>query len=165
MRLAMLIPVAILATAASQSAAGQAASPPTGDAGPTGSSTAPELAPILERAGQYALEYEEKFQALVAEERYTQTTRRADARPTVTAVEGASPAAGLSLNCVVADRPEERGGVALPFSCGRTTKADVVIVRRAGAVPWGSFRDVYEVDGQSVREREPRLERLFSNTP
>jgi len=38
-------------------------------------------------------------------------------------------------------------------------------VRLAGAVPWVSFRDVYEVDGGKVREREPRLERLFSSIP
>jgi hypothetical protein len=44
-------------------------------------------------------------------------------------------------------------------------KADVVFVRLAGAVPWGSFRDVYEVDDQKVREHERRLEPLFSPMP
>jgi hypothetical protein len=162
----MLIPVAILAAAAaSQSAAPQASSPPTLDAGRPAPGTAPELAPILERAGRYVLEYEEKVQDIVAEETYTQWTRKADSRPIVTAVEGAAPAAGLSLICVMSDAPEARGGVALPFSCRRTTKADVVFVRLTGAVPWGSFRDVYEVDGRKVREREPRLERLFSSKP
>jgi len=162
----MLIPVAILAAAAaSQSAAPQASSPPTLDAGRPAPGTGPELAPILERAGRYVLEYEERVQDIVAEETYTQWTRKADSRPIVTAAEGAAPAAGLSLTCVMSDTPEDRGGVALPFSCRRTTKADVVFVRQAGAVPWGSFRDVYEVDGKKVREHERRLEQLFSRTP
>ena len=30
-----------------------------------------------------------------------------------------------------------------------------------GPLPWGTFRDVYEVDGQKVRDRERRLEKLF----
>ena len=162
----MLIPVAILAAAAaSQSAAPQASSPPTLDAGRPAPGTAPELALILERAGRYVLQFEEKFQDIVADETYTQWTRRADTRSTVTAVEGAVPAAGLTMTCSVSATPEDRGGVALPFSCRRTTKADVVFVRLAGAVPWGSFRDVYEVDGKKVREHEPRLARLFSGTP
>ena len=67
-RLAVLIPVVILAAAASQSAAPQASSPPTLDVG----RTAPELAPILERAGRYVLEYERSFSDLVAEETYAQ---------------------------------------------------------------------------------------------
>ena len=70
----VMMPVAILAaTAAPLSAAPQA-------------SSRRELAPILERAGRYVVEYEEKFQDIVADETYTQSTRRADTRPTVTAV-------------------------------------------------------------------------------
>ena len=52
---------------------------------------------ILERAGQYVLEYEEEFQDIAADEKYTQWTRRADTLPIVTTVVGAVPAAGLSL--------------------------------------------------------------------
>ncbi len=165
MRLAVVVPFAILAAAASPSAAPQVSSPPTVGAGQTAAGTAPELASILERVGQYVLEYEEKFQDVAADEKYTQWTRRADASPTVTTVVGAVPVAGPPVTCSVSDTPEERGGIALPYSCTRTTKADVVFVRRAGPGPWGSFRDVYEVDGQKVREREPRLERLFSSMP
>jgi hypothetical protein len=111
------------------------------------------------------LAYEEKFQDVGADEKYTQWTRRANALPTVTTVVGSSPAAGLAVTCSVSDTPEDRGGVALPYSCTRATKADVVFVRLTGAVPWGSFRDVFEVDGKKVREREPRLEQLFSSMP
>jgi hypothetical protein len=45
----------------------------------------------------------------------------------------------------------------------RTLRSDVVFVTVPGDVPWVTFRDVYEVDGQEVRDREARLERLFSN--
>jgi VWFA-related protein len=43
----------------------------------------------------------------------------------------------------------------------RTLRSDLVFVRIPGPLPWGTFRDVYEVDGQKVRDRERRLERLF----
>jgi hypothetical protein len=160
LRLAILIPVAVLAAAPSPSATAQALAPATFDAGQTAPGTAPELAAILERAGRYVLEYEEKFQGIAADEKYTQWTRKADRSPIVTTVEGAVPAAGLQMTC-----SEDARNVALPYSCTRTMKADVVLVRLPGAVPWGSFRDVYEVDGEKVRAREPRLEQLFSSMP
>ena len=51
-------------------------------------------------------------------------------------------------------------------SCRRLTRADVVFVRLGGEIPWGTFRDVFEVDGQKVRDREGRLEKLFgASTP
>lgn len=43
----------------------------------------------------------------------------------------------------------------------RVTRADLVFVRFEGPIPWATFRDVYEVDGSQVRERDGRLERLF----
>ena len=43
---------------------------------------------------------------------------------------------------------------------GRTlTRADLLLVRPANR--WVSFRDVFEVDGRPVRDREERLQRLF----
>ena len=42
-----------------------------------------ELGPILERAGRYALEYEEQFQNIAAEEEYTQWTRTEDGHATL----------------------------------------------------------------------------------
>ena len=62
----MLIPVAILTAAASPYAGPQASPSPAVEAGQPAPGTASELALILERAGQYVLEYEEKFQDLVA---------------------------------------------------------------------------------------------------
>jgi VWFA-related protein len=100
-------------------------------------SAPPDLAAILEKAAQYVVEYEQALHDVAAEEIYTQRTG-----------------------------PQQKmgGGIALlctPAGCQRTTRADVVFVRLRGEVPWGTFRDVFEVDGQKVRDREPRLEPLF----
>ena len=35
-------------------------------------------------------------------------------------------------------------------------------MRLGGEIPWGTFRDVFEVDGRKVHEAEGRLEALFS---
>jgi len=89
------------------------------------------LATILERAGRYVLEYENAFSNLVAEESYRQW--------------------GLD------DPLYDRTGRPI----ARTLRSDLVFVRLPGPLPWGTFRDVYEVDGQKVRDRGRRLEKLF----
>jgi hypothetical protein len=43
----------------------------------------------------------------------------------------------------------------------RTLRSDLVFVQAPREVPWALFRDVYEVDGQRVRDRDQRLQRLF----
>jgi hypothetical protein len=43
----------------------------------------------------------------------------------------------------------------------RMLRSDIVFVRTPGALPWASFRDVFEVDGRPTREREQRLQRLL----
>jgi hypothetical protein len=101
-----------------------------------------DLAPILERAAQYVLDYEQRFHDVVADEAYEQLGPP-DARKSVN---------GIPLRC----------GQAF---CHRTTRADIVFVRLGGDIPWGTFRDVYEVDGQKVRDRDARIERLFRDTP
>jgi len=48
------------------------------------------------------------------------------------------------------------------FTQRRTLRSDVLVVRReAGGLPWLLFRDIFEVDGRAVRDRESRLEKLF----
>ena len=100
-----------------------------------------ELAPVLDAAARYVLEYEQSFRDLAADETYTQW---AAARDTLNK--------GLALSC-----PD---GI-----CRVSTRADLVFVRLPGPVPWGSYRDVYEVDGRKVRDHEARLEALFSRLP
>jgi len=43
----------------------------------------------------------------------------------------------------------------------RTLRSDFVVVRYPGSSNWHVFRDVYEVDGKLVRERQERLVKLF----
>lgn len=45
----------------------------------------------------------------------------------------------------------------------RTTRADLVMVRLPGSGGWIAFRDVFEVDERSVRDREDRLLKLLQN--
>jgi VWFA-related protein len=45
------------------------------------------------------------------------------------------------------------------------TRADVVFARLAPPFPWASYRDVYEVNGSPVRDRDGRLERAFRESP
>ncbi len=100
-----------------------------------------DLVMVLERAARYVLDYEQAFHDIAAEEAYTQWT----------GPQRRSAAMGLTLLCT-------------PSSCRRTTRADVVFVRLGDEVPWGTFRDVFEVDGQKVRDRKGRLESLFGTS-
>ena len=43
----------------------------------------------------------------------------------------------------------------------RLSRSDLVYVSIPGPIPWTCFRDVFEVDGLRVRDRESRLEKLF----
>ena len=47
----------------------------------------------------------------------------------------------------------------------RNSRADVVFVSLPGAVPWTVFRDVIEIDGSPVGDREARMKRLFVESP
>jgi hypothetical protein len=46
-------------------------------------------------------------------------------------------------------------------STRRVTRAEIVYVSIPGPIPWTCFRDVLEVDGLKVREREDRIRDLF----
>ena len=91
----------------------------------------PRLAEILLRAGRYVVDYEVVFRNLVAEEASTQW-----ADPLGTSREGLDPAR-------------------------RQVRSDIVFLVLPGPLRWGCFRDVFEVDGQRVRDREARLEKLL----
>jgi len=43
----------------------------------------------------------------------------------------------------------------------RTLRSDLLLVRTPAADGWVAFRDVFEVDGKAVRDRDDRLKRLF----
>jgi hypothetical protein len=87
----------------------------------------PDLKSLLRRAGEYAVEYHERFTALVAEERYVQRT-------------GPDPRRPLTGRSFVEKE--------------RTLRSEYVLVRDfAGAGSWRGVRDVIDVDGEPVADR------------
>jgi len=104
-----------------------------------------DLVPILDRAARYVLDYERAFDDIAAEETYTQWSSNASSA-------ARTGARQITLSCST-------------DLCRRRTKADVVFARLAGSVPWGTFRDVLEVDGQPVHDHQGRLEELLSRSP
>jgi hypothetical protein len=82
----------------------------------------PDVLSLLEKAGQYVVEFQESFRWVVAEETCRQW-------------------AGRRV---------------------RTLRSDLVFVTLPGEMPFATFRDVYEVDGQEVRKHEGRLADLLS---
>jgi hypothetical protein len=97
----------------------------------------PDLKALLRRAGEYAVEYHDRFTALVAEERYVQRTGPDPRRPT--------------MGRAFVERE-------------RTLRSEYVMVRDfAGEGSWLGVRDVIEVNGEPVRDRE-RLHALLEDT-
>jgi hypothetical protein len=68
-------------------------------------------------------------------------------------------------NVVTEERLEQE--LTTPFSSRverRELRSDLLFVQAgAGALDWSEWRDVFEVDGRPVRDRENRLLRLFAN--
>lgn len=106
----------------------------------------PDLRSVLANAMKYASAYEQRFSLLVAEEHYVQETRRQ------TTSDGgnlsrANPGGGFTVG---AGREERR-----------VLRSDYLLVRLEGGGGWMPFRDVFEVDGRKVHDREDRLTDLF----
>lgn len=106
----------------------------------------PTITEVMRRAGQYALEYEQKLSLLVAEETYQQRSK-----PTLDAMQGGN----LSTS-----NPSGRFGADLGREERRILKSDYLLVRLDGG-GWMPFRDVFEVDGRKERNREDRILNLF----
>jgi VWFA-related protein len=47
----------------------------------------------------------------------------------------------------------------------RDIRAGVLFITLPGPLPWATFRDVWEVDGNKIRDRGDRLARLFHDSP
>lgn len=93
------------------------------------------LAAILSRAATYIERYADHFSGIVVEESYVQDV--------------------VTVN---------RFGYRINSARGpthRTLKSDLLLVHPAGASNWMQFRDVFEVDGRAVRDRNNRLAKLF----
>jgi hypothetical protein len=95
----------------------------------------PTLAIVLNRAAAYVGEFHRTLSRLVAEERYTQTYE------TTWSGRGSGTT--------------KRGE--------RVLRSDLLLVKPHGADDWLQYRDVFEVDGNPVRERSPRLAALLAD--
>ena len=96
----------------------------------------PELDDLLDKAADYVAGYKRDF-AGVADETYRQEARGGPR--------------GTDLRGYPVEGPRQK----------QDLKADVLFVRAPGAEVWMQFRDVYEVNGQPVRDRAERLAKLF----
>jgi hypothetical protein len=71
------------------------------------------------------------------------------------------------LSGIVAEESYEQevkqGGAV--FANRRRLKSDLLLVRPVGADRYVEFRDVFQVDGEAVRDRGERLSQLFLNPP
>lgn len=93
---------------------------------------------LLDRATIYVEDFVTKLSRVVAEEQYLQE--------------------------YLVSRPEgSRGSFtgAPRVTDRRNLKSDLLLVRPLGLEQWFVFRDVFEVDGRPVRDRENRLTKLF----
>jgi hypothetical protein len=100
----------------------------------------PELDDVLARASAYVARFDEVLTTLVAEERYEQR------------VTGSGFFAPGRLRAAPAYDSERR-----------VLRSDFLLVRAENTTDWLPFRDVFEVDGNPIREREDRLMTLFVN--
>jgi VWFA-related protein len=111
--------------------------------------TSPEVKAVIVRASDYVARYQVELAGFVSEERYTQRQYRLQ------------PLAGLT-------KLSARDGESLTQwvpETDRTMKSDYLLVHPTGKGGWIPFRDVFEVDGKKVRDREERLQKLFLEQP
>jgi hypothetical protein len=90
---------------------------------------------VLSRAGTYVTSFQRQLSGIVAEETYVQDVRDA-------------PSIGA--------RSQMHAG-----PTHRVLKSDLLLVKPEKADRWIQFRDVFEVDGQPIRDRSERLIKLF----
>ena len=96
------------------------------------------LALLLDRVSQYVWDYGRELSSVVSEETYTQEVRGGFG---ATVILNGTPAGGTTKS--------------------RQLVSDFLLVRPPGLDGWLPFRDVFEVDGERVRDRQDRLVKLF----
>lgn len=105
--------------------------------------TAPEVRVVIERAGEYLRAYADELSGLVAQEDYAQRQ--------------------YIVQRVAGSGPMTKAQLVLEAQC--QLKSDFLLVKAPGVSAWIPFRDVYEVDGKKVRDRDERLQKLFLEQP
>ena len=112
----------------------------------------PALAAVLERVGAWITRFERDFSSVVAEERYVQLLK-----PWFGVPRSSKDESELEWRDEVGTTLPNRPNAPLRR---RQLRSDVLLVQAAGE-RWLSYRDVFEVDGRPVRNREERIKRLF----
>lgn len=104
-----------------------------------GEAPAPLLSPVLSRAATYVERFADRVSGFVTAESYVQDVF-------------------LPMN-----RFGSRPGGMRPYGgpLHRELKADLLLVRPIGSDGWMQFRDVTEVDGKRLKDRNDRLAKLF----
>ena len=92
----------------------------------------PALTTVLDRAGEYVAAFHHQITGIVAEEHYVQNAQT-------------PPPPRLKYGTIE----------------HRELRSDLLLVNVASTSTWLEFRDVFEVDGQPVRDRSDRLTQLF----
>jgi VWFA-related protein len=115
----------------------------------------PDVEAAVARARRYATAYEAELSGLVAEERYVQRsfTHEKSLATSPIPVGRARP------------QTEPKEAWEWVLDAQREMKSDYLLVKAPGGTRWLPFRDVFEVDGKKVREREERLQQLFLKAP
>jgi hypothetical protein len=107
---------------------------------------APDTDALVASATEYVKQFVAHFSNVVAEERYLQEVTYPPA-PSMAPVGARGAAASMST----VPRPSLR----------RELKSDFLLVRNNDQSDYLIFRDVFEVDGHQIRDREQRLTKLF----
>jgi hypothetical protein len=104
----------------------------------------PELDAALAAAAHYIDQYEHRITAIGAEEEYDQAV--------------------ISLPSGIVTGPigSRESTAASPTTTTSKTRANIITIS-LGARGWVTFRDVFELDGRPVRDREERLSRILKD--
>lgn len=94
----------------------------------------PTLPQVMERTAQYIAEFEERISGIVAEEQYGQEVKF-----------------------------PKRDKNQWLYAQSRRLTSDLLLLRPVGGEDWMQFRDVFNVDGEPIRDRRERLTEIFLN--
>ncbi len=105
------------------------------------------LIAVLRRAGAYVSAYKRQLGSVVADEYYVQRINEPD------------------LSSFTARTAAGEGAKLLSWKRQEMTSELLLFVQSDDDQPWIAFRDVFEVDGAPVEDRQERLVELFRRTP
>jgi hypothetical protein len=130
----LLFAAATAASVGAQTPAPDLPAVPAPAAAPAG--PPPSIEQVMARATAYVKGYEKDFAGIVAEEKYDQISR-------------------------LGGRFDQFGSMHHDAEKRRVFRSDLLLVKPEGSQSWVQFRDVFEVDGKLVRDRNDRLAKLF----